>query len=91
VSPFDTQRFSALSAMLGVAPRHLLVAVARLADDEPNVDPARRQRVVADARVGWHAAEGVAALLATPIASFAQDELDRALASLWPARSEAGD
>jgi hypothetical protein len=25
--------------------------------------------------------------LATPVASFAQDELDRALASLWQARS----
>lgn len=87
---FDAQRFSALAAAFGTSPRHLLVAVARLARDGAMVDPARRTRAVADARSELGAAEGVAALLLTPIASFAMDELDRALANLWPARSDLG-
>ncbi len=88
--PFDAQRFSVLAAALDTPPRHLLVAAARLARDGAIVDPAHRARVVADARGGLGAAEGVAALLLTPIASFAMDELDRALANPWPARSDLG-
>ena len=91
MTPFDAQRFSELALTLGMSPRHLLVAIARLARDGAESTPARRLRVMADARGDLGAAEGVAALLATPIASFAQDELDRALASLWPARSDIGN
>lgn len=85
MSPFDAHRFAAVAASLQVSPRHLLVAAARLGSAD--VDASRRERIVADARAALRAAEGVAALLATPVASFAQDELDRALASLWHARS----
>ncbi|MEO5558050.1 MAG: hypothetical protein ABIO49_00090 [Dokdonella sp.] len=88
MNEFGVQRLATLAATLGISPRHLLVAVARLARDDVEDNPVRRQRVLADARAARRAAEGAAALLATPIASFAPDELDRALASLWPARSE---
>lgn len=88
--PFDAQRFSALAAALCTPPRHLLVAAARLARDGAMVDPVHRSLAVADARGALGAAEGVAALLLTPIASFAMDEVDRALANLWPARSDLG-
>lgn len=88
MSEFGVQRLATLAATLGISPRHLLVAVARLARDDVEDDPVRRQRVLADARAARRAAESAAALLATPIASFAPDELDRALASIWPARSE---
>jgi hypothetical protein len=88
VSPFDAHCFATVAASLQVSPRHLLVAAARLGGAD--VEPTRRARVIADARAGLRAAEGVAALLATPVASFAQDELDRALGSLWRVRSGAG-
>lgn len=88
--PFDAQRFSALATALDTPPRHLLVAAARLARGDAMADPAHRAQAVADARGALGAAEGVAALLLTPIASFAMDELDRALANLWPARSDLG-
>ncbi|MEO7323932.1 MAG: hypothetical protein ABIW82_03805 [Dokdonella sp.] len=91
MNEFGVQRLATLAALLGTSPRHLLVAVARLARDEAEDEPMRRQRVVADARTALRAAEAAAALLATPVASFATDELDRALASLWPARSHMVD
>jgi hypothetical protein len=83
MSPFDAQRFAALAASLDVLPRYLLVAAARIARDGVSADPARFQRAIAEARTPRGAAEGAALLLATPVASFAQDETDRALASLW--------
>ncbi|MEO5626574.1 MAG: hypothetical protein ABIQ70_11255 [Dokdonella sp.] len=91
MNEFGVQRLATLAAKLGTSPRHLLVAVARLARDDARDDPTRRHRIVADARAARRAAEGAAALLATPVASFASDELDRALASLWPARSDMVD
>jgi hypothetical protein len=80
----DPARLAALARRLGLSPRGLALAAARLAR-EPEADRARVRALVQAARAG--ATSGAALLLATPIADFAHDEVDRALAGLWPARS----
>ncbi|GAA0712854.1 hypothetical protein [Dokdonella soli] len=87
MSAFATQRIAGLARALGVSPRQALLAAARLARDGTTGDAQRRCEIVRDARAQLTAMQGTAALLlATPIASFAQDDVERALASLWPAR-----
>lgn len=82
---FDRARIDALAQALRMSPRQLLIAAARLAREEVTATPERRSAVLADARAALASAEGAAALLLTPIAGFAQDDTDRALASLWAA------
>lgn len=82
MSGFDTARLDALARRLGLAPRQLALAAARLARDE-SADAQRRRAVLAAARVPTAAMEHVASLMTTPIAGFALDEVDRALAALF--------
>lgn len=77
----DTSRLDALARRLGLAPRQLALAAARLARDE-SAGEQRRRAVLAAAQVPTAAMEHVAALMTTPIAGFALDEVDRALAAL---------
>ena len=87
MNAFDAARFAQLAQALQASPRHLLVAAARLARQHEHgaVDTAQRRAIMQDSSRGMRAAEDVAALLRTPIASYAQDDADRALASLWSA------
>lgn len=86
MSGWDTARLQALSRRLGLAPDQLALAAARLARaaDAPDApDAPRRRRVLAEAAQPSAAAQSVAALLTTPIASFALGDVDRALAAAW--------
>ncbi len=92
MSAFDAARIEALAHELALSPRQVLAVALRLARadaDAANADEQRRHAIAA-----VHAAPGeseaVAALLSTPVTSFAQDDIDRALATLWlpPAFSE---
>ncbi|HEY0232364.1 MAG TPA: hypothetical protein VGC55_14025 [Dokdonella sp.] len=86
MNAFDAERFARLAHTLQASPRHLLVAAARLArlHEHTAPDTAQRRAIIDDAGRGTRAAEDAAALLLTPIASYAQDDTDRALASVWP-------
>lgn len=79
----DTARLQALARRLGLAPGQLALAAARLAREPGAVQAQRRRRVLAEAACPSAAAENVAALLQTPIASFALGDVDRALAAAW--------
>ena len=79
---FDTARLDALARRLGLAPRQLALAAARLARDEA-ADATRRRAVLDAAHAPTEAMEHVAARMTTPIAGFALDEVDRALAALF--------
>jgi len=87
LNTLEPERLARLAHALRTSPRHVLVAAARLArmHEQGTADPAQRRAIVRE--TGSPAAERTAALLLTPIASFAQDDTDRALASLWPADS----
>lgn len=87
MSDVDAERLARLARAFGLAPRQLALAAARLARDEA-ADSPRLRAALAAARAPSAAAQNVAALLATPIASFALDDVDRALAALWPAGSD---
>ncbi|MEP7042855.1 MAG: hypothetical protein ABI843_07310 [Dokdonella sp.] len=82
----EADRIARLAQALHAPPRQLLVAAARLArlHEQGAIDDARRREIIRASSSGLRAAEDVAALLLTPIASYAQDDADRALASLWP-------
>lgn len=88
MNAFDAPRIDALARALDLSPRQLLVLAMQLAradgGDHANASTQRRQ-ALADVRAAPSVVENVAALLATPIASFAQDDIDRALENLWPA------
>jgi hypothetical protein len=87
MNAFDAPRIDALARALELSPRQLLVAAMRLAraDAADSANEAeRRRRALAQVCVAPPATEAVAALLLTPIASYAQDDIDRALANLWP-------
>ena len=92
MSALDAPRIDALARALDLSPRQLLVAALQLASadvaDGTNEDERCRQ-AIARVRAAPQAAEAVAALLLTPITSFAQDDIDRALATLWPAPTRA--
>jgi hypothetical protein len=83
MSGWDTARLQALSRRLGLAPDQLALAAARLAREPGAPDASRRSRVLAEAARPSAAAASVAALLTTPIASFALGDVDRALAAAW--------
>lgn len=83
MSGWDTARLQALSRRLGLAPDQLALAAARLARAADAPDAPRRRRVLAEAAQPSAAAQSVAALLTTPIASFALGDVDRALAAAW--------
>lgn len=85
MSEFDTTRLDALARRLGLAPGQLALAAARLARERGAVEPRRRRDVLAEAARPSAAAEGAAALLRTPVASFALGDVDRALAAAWRA------
>lgn len=79
MNAFDTDRIAGLARALGVPSRQLLVLAARIAREPRGDDPGHR-RALKLARVPAQAAETTAALMMTPIASFAQDDLAAALA-----------
>lgn len=85
----DAKRIAALARAFDAAPRQVVLAAARLARDtgDAAAHPHRRRDVLAAAHAPTPAEENVAALLTTPIASFAQDDVDHALASAWPPQS----
>jgi len=87
MNALDVERIGQLARSLQAHPRHVLIAAARLArlHEHGAVDTAQRRALVQASRRSLRAAEAAAALLRTPIASYAQDDVDRALASLWPA------
>jgi hypothetical protein len=79
-------RIEALAHALRVTPQALLAAAAHLAFADSS-DAAWRRAALAAAAGAPRTAERAVRLLATPIASYAQDDTDRALAGLWPARN----
>lgn len=85
MSGFETTRLDALARRLGLAPGQLALAAARLAREAGAIAPQRRRCVLAEAARPSAAARSVAALLATPVASFALGDVDRALAAAWRA------
>jgi|GEM_PF-2326157 len=89
MSSLDGERLARLSTTLDASPRQLLVAAARLARLRTlgNVDALQRLAILQDVTAAMPASERVAGLLGTPIASYAQDDVDRALASLVADRS----
>lgn len=86
---WDAPRLDALARAVDLSPRELLVA-ALLGTDSAHRD-ARLRLAIAQVKAAPHASEAVAALLLTPITSFAQDDIDRALAQPWPTASIAED
>lgn len=80
----DAKPIEALARRLGVEPRQLVLAAARLARED--VSATRVDAVLATARRPSTAARHVAELMATPVAGFALDDVDRALAATWPHR-----
>lgn len=88
MTPVDAQALAALGRRLGRSPRQVLVAAARLAQ-ATRADGATSREILAAVDFSAHAGAQVAALLLTPIASFALDETDAALASLWPRAEDA--
>ena len=86
MNTFDAQHIGALAHALELSPRQLLVAAMQLARADA-VDSANEleqcRQAIADLRASPSATEAAAALLLTPIASYAQDDIDRALANLW--------
>ncbi len=91
MSAFGAPRIDALARTLELSPRQLLVVALQLADTDAANHDERRRHAIAQVRAASHASEGVAALLLTPVASFAQDDIDRALENLWPAALRAED
>lgn len=83
MTAFDAARLAALSRNLRVAPRHLLVLLAQRVHAQA-LDAPLSPTALAAARAPVAAAESAAALLLTPIAAFALDETDHALAAVWP-------
>ena len=88
----DAKRLGDLAARLGVSPRQLVIAAARLAADPGRADdPAFRARVLSDARDASPAAEASARVLLAPLETFAVDEVDRLFAEIWPADAARND
>ncbi len=86
MNAFDVARLDALARELALSPRQLLAAALQLAStdtDAANTDE-RRRHAIATVRATPRESEALAALLLTPITSFAHDDIDRALATLWP-------
>lgn len=81
----DAGLIARLAKAIRVPPRHLLIAAARTArlHEHGTLDPAR-QRAIVRAAAGLREAEDAAALLLTPIASYAQAHVADALACVWP-------
>lgn len=87
MNAFDAPRIAALAHALELPPRHVLVAAMQLARADAAGsanNAARRRHAIAQVCAAPPAAEAVAALLLTPVASYAQDDIDSALANLWP-------
>lgn len=82
----DADLIARLAKAIRVQPRHLLIAAARTArlHERGTLDPARQRAIVRAAAAGLREAEDAAALLLTPIASYAQAHVADALACVWP-------
>jgi hypothetical protein len=82
----DADRIAGLARAIRAQPRHLLIAAARAArlHEQGALDPARQRAIVREAAAGLREAEDAAALLLTPIASYAQAHVADALACVWP-------
>ncbi len=81
----DDAAIASLAARLRLSPRELLVLAARMASS-PDVSLDARQIATEAARVrgAKDAAAAAAALLLLGYGSFAQDNIDTALALAWP-------
>jgi hypothetical protein len=78
MNAFGRDRLAALAMALGMPPRAVLVAAARMTRE--GMEDAARHRTLRDARAGRAMTRSSAALLlATPVADFALDDVDRAL------------
>jgi len=84
LDPPDTQRLGALARKLRLSPRQLIVAAARCASGD-GMTRCDLGRTIERARAPGANARDSAALLLTPPAHFAQDELASAIASVFPA------
>jgi hypothetical protein len=83
---FSAERLARIAAACDAQPRDLLVAAARLAHAPgAETDVERIGALIRQARAPGAAARAAGALLATPTASFALDDIDHALALIWPA------
>lgn len=89
MNPLSATRIGALARTLELTPRELLVVALQLAADESADGDGKQRLALAQVRAAPQASEAIAALLLTPIASFAQDDIDGALAQLWPATPRA--
>lgn len=78
----DAGHIEALARRLGVEPRQLVLVAARLAREDAPAPGA--DAVLATARRPSTAARHAAELMTTPVAGFALDDVDRALAATWP-------
>lgn len=85
----DSPHVNELARSLDLSPRQVVVVALQLAADERTNDDEQQRLAIAQVRVAPEASDAVAALLLTPIASFAQDDIDRALAQPLPAASRA--
>ena len=94
----ESQRFLALADQLDAAPMQVIAGVAEVVQTcfGPNgVDPVRLAEHVDRLRDGAQAARveqfRAVALLLTPVASFAPEDLDDALAVLWNSPAASTD
>jgi hypothetical protein len=90
MTAFHAKRIGELAQSLRMGPRELVVAAVRLGASASGA-AAEARRVVATTSAFSSTVQTAAALLMTPVASFAQDDVDRALAATWPARVDADD
>jgi hypothetical protein len=88
MTAIDAKRIGELARALRIGPRELGVVAIRLAASGSGA-AADARRMLASTRTSSSAVQTAAALLMTPLASFAQDDVDRALAAAWPAHVDA--
>jgi hypothetical protein len=90
LDPPDIERLRVFARTLRVSPRQLIVVAARCVREGESA-PADHPRIIEQARAPGANARAAAALLLTPPAHFAQDELAPAIASVFPVRPTTGD
>lgn len=80
----DADRIAALAVRLDLTPRQVLAMAARVAGSDRPFDPARLDSEVANLRRAARAGEDAADLALLGYASYALDDIDHALALVWP-------
>ena len=79
----DAARLAMLAARLDASPRELLALAARLAPSSAPIDRARIDAELAHIRAAGEAADAGVGILLLGFASFAADDVDRALEIVW--------